>query len=142
MAAFALGIASLSHADVVLPKVIDSHMILQRGVAAPVWGWADQGEAVTVKFAGQSKTATPDATGKWMVTLDPLTASAESRVMTIAGNNTLQLEDVLVGALAARFGGRIEWDAKAMQVTNRPELNEYLKDPVREGWAYGEELWG
>ena len=81
MAAFTLGIASLSHAEVVLPKVIDSHMILQRGVDAPVWGWADQGEAVTVEFSGQSKTATPDASGKWMVKLDPLTASAESRAM-------------------------------------------------------------
>ena len=63
MAAFALGIASISHADVVLPKVIDSQMVLQRGVAAPIWGWADQGETVTVEFAGQSKTATPDAAG-------------------------------------------------------------------------------
>jgi len=43
--------------------------------------------------------------------------------------------------LAARFGGRIEWDAKTMQITNRPELNQYLKDPVREGWSYGEDLW-
>jgi hypothetical protein len=29
-----------------------------------------------------------------------------------------------------------------MQVTNRPELNEYLKNPVREGWSCGEDLWG
>ena len=92
-----LGMTAVSHADVVLPQVIGSKMILQQGLAAPIWGWADQGEAVTVKFAGQSKTATPDASGKWMVKLDPLTASAESRVMTIAGNNTLLLEDVLVG---------------------------------------------
>jgi hypothetical protein len=48
---------------------------------------------------------------------------------------------MLLGALAARFGGRIEWDAKTMQITNRPELNQYLKDPVREGWSYGEDLW-
>ncbi len=50
-------------------------------------------------------------------------------------------EVMLLGALAARFGGRIEWDAKAMKITNRPELNEFLKDPVREGWSYGEDLW-
>lgn len=50
-------------------------------------------------------------------------------------------EVMLLGALAARFGGRIEWDAKAMRITNRPELNQYLKDPVREGWSYGEGLW-
>jgi len=50
-------------------------------------------------------------------------------------------EVMLLGALAARFGGRIEWEAKTMQITNRPELNQYLKDPVREGWSYGEDLW-
>lgn len=50
-------------------------------------------------------------------------------------------EVMLLGALAARFEGKIEWDAQAMKVTNRPELNEFLKDPVREGWAYGEHLW-
>jgi hypothetical protein len=47
----------------------------------------------------------------------------------------------LLGVLAQRFGGRIEWDAANMKVTNRPELNEYLKEPVRKGWEYGEDLW-
>jgi predicted dehydrogenase len=47
----------------------------------------------------------------------------------------------LLGVLAGRFGGRIEWDAKEMKITNRPELNEFIKDPVREGWSYGEDLW-
>ncbi len=110
-----LGLASLASADVVLPKVIASHMVLQRGVAAPVWGWAAQGEAVTVEFAGQSKTATPDATGKWMVKLDPLTASAESRVMTIQGNNEIQLQDVLVGEVWLASGqSNMEWTFNAI----------------------------
>jgi hypothetical protein len=47
----------------------------------------------------------------------------------------------MLGVLAQRFGGRIEWDAKAMKITNRPELNEFLKGPVREGWEAGEDLW-
>ena len=47
----------------------------------------------------------------------------------------------LLGVLAQRFGGRIEWDAANMKVTNRPELNAYLKEPVRSGWEYGEDLW-
>ncbi|MEM6319421.1 MAG: Gfo/Idh/MocA family oxidoreductase [Bacteroidota bacterium] len=50
-------------------------------------------------------------------------------------------EVALLGVLAVRFGGRIEWDAKNMRITNRPELNKYLKEPVRKGWEYGEELW-
>ncbi len=51
-------------------------------------------------------------------------------------------EVALLGVLACRFGGRIEWDANKMEVTNRPELNAYVKEAVRPGWEYGESLWG
>ena len=51
-------------------------------------------------------------------------------------------ETCLLGVLAERFGGKIEWDAKNGKVTNRPELNEFVKEPVRNGWEkYGEDLW-
>jgi hypothetical protein len=39
-----------------------------------------------------------------------------------------------------RFGGRIDYDAGRMQITNRPELNAYLRIPAREGWKFGESL--
>lgn len=47
----------------------------------------------------------------------------------------------LLGVLAQRFGGRMEWDSKNMRITNRPELNLYVKEAVREGWSSGENLW-
>ncbi|MGN6493102.1 MAG: Gfo/Idh/MocA family protein [Agriterribacter sp.] len=47
----------------------------------------------------------------------------------------------LLGVLAQRFGGRIEWDSENMRITNRPELNAYVKEPVRKGWREGERLW-
>lgn len=46
-----------------------------------------------------------------------------------------------LGVLAQRFGGRLEWDAKKGQITNRPELNDYVREPVRKGWEYGNDLW-
>ncbi len=46
-----------------------------------------------------------------------------------------------VGVLAQRFGGRLDYDADNMKITNRPELDAYIKEPVREGWSYGENLW-
>ena len=56
---FLLGlVAIVARADVKLPAIFSDHMVLQRGAVAPVWGWADTGEKVTVQFAGQSKTAT------------------------------------------------------------------------------------
>lgn len=50
-------------------------------------------------------------------------------------------EVALLGVLAQRFGGRLEWDSKNMRITNRPELNAFVKEPVRSGWEVGQDLW-
>lgn len=84
-------------ADVKLPPVISSHMVLQRDRPVPIWGTAAAGEKVTVSFAGQTKEATADGAGAWMVKLDALPASKEPRSLTVKGANTLSVEDVLVG---------------------------------------------
>lgn len=85
---------SLLHAEVKLSKVFTPHMVLQRDMNAPVWGTAAPGEEVVVEFAGQKKTAKAGADGKWSVKLDPMSASAESRTLTIGG---IKIDDVLVG---------------------------------------------
>jgi hypothetical protein len=46
----------------------------------------------------------------------------------------------LVGVLAQRFAAKIEYDAKNMKITNRPDIDAYTKEPAREGWSYGESL--
>jgi sialate O-acetylesterase len=84
-------------ADVKLPALFTDNGVLQRDIPVPVWGWADQGEKVTVKIGDQSKSATPDAkTGKWTVKLDPLPAGGPL-TMTVSGKNTITLKNVLVG---------------------------------------------
>ncbi len=62
----------------------------------PIWGTADPGEIVTIKFRDQQKTATADAQGKWMVKLDPLKPGAPAP-LTISSSKSITLDDVLVG---------------------------------------------
>jgi sialate O-acetylesterase len=50
-----------------LPAVFTDHAVLQQGTPVPIWGWAEAGEAVTVTFAGQTRTAMAGADGRWMV---------------------------------------------------------------------------
>lgn len=46
-----------------------------------------------------------------------------------------QLTEVaLLGVLAQRFGGVIEWDHEKMRSPNRPELDAFLREPERKGW--------
>jgi sialate O-acetylesterase len=76
--------------------MFSDHMVLQRGLAAPVWGTAEVGEEVTVSIAGQSHTAKADAEGKWSVKLKPLKVGGP-HVLSIKGSNAIELKDVLVG---------------------------------------------
>ena len=62
----------------------------------PVWGWADPGEKVEVSVAGQSKTATADASGKWSLKLDALKTGGP-HVFRVKAKNSLELADVVVG---------------------------------------------
>ena len=89
-------ISSLSYADVKLPAVFSSNMVLQREIQVPVWGWADPGEEVTVNFSGQSNTVKADADGKWMVKLSAMPAGGPFE-MTVRGNNTVTFTNVMVG---------------------------------------------
>jgi sialate O-acetylesterase len=78
-------------------SLVRDHMVLQQGMAVPIWGTADAGEQVTVAFAGQSHTSTAAADGRWQVKLDPLAANASAAEMTISGSNRVVIQDVLVG---------------------------------------------
>ena len=90
-------VAGIGHANVTLPDVISSGMVLQRDRVVPIWGKAEPGEAITVHFGKQKKEAVADAEGKWRVNLDPRPTSATPGTLTIAGKNTIELQDILVG---------------------------------------------
>ena len=90
-------LAVLLRADVSLPRILGDNMVVQREQPVPIWGRAAPGEAVAVRFAGQEKRAQADAAGHWQVTLDALTASATPATLTVAGANTIELKNILVG---------------------------------------------
>jgi sialate O-acetylesterase len=103
-----LVVLTTTHAAVQMPSIFTDHMVLQRELPVPVWGKAAPGEEVTVEFAGQKKSTKADASGKWLVKLDPLTANAEPQVLK-AGNVTIQ--DVLVGEVWLASGqSNMEWE--------------------------------
>jgi sialate O-acetylesterase len=89
------GLCALASADVRLPALFTDGLVIQQGMPAPVWGWAPDGEQVTVRLAGQVATATAQG-GRWMAKLPSLKAGGPFP-MTIAGKNTIELPNVYVG---------------------------------------------
>lgn len=83
-------------AEVTLPKILASHMVVQRDLPLHLWGWASTGEVVTASFRGQERSTTADTLGKWSIYLPPTSAGGPFQI-EIKGNNSIALEDVLVG---------------------------------------------
>lgn len=99
--AFALGGAAF--AELTVPAIIASGMVLQQQAAVPLWGTAAPGATVQVAAEwSEGRTtvaeAVADAEGRWTARLDTPQASTDPASITIrTGDETIELEDVLVG---------------------------------------------
>ena len=115
LALFALvaGSPSLVRADVKVPAIFGSHMVLQRDQKDRVWGWAEPGEEITVKIGDQSQTTKAGADGSWQVMLEPMAAGGP-HVLSVQGKNTLKFDDVLVGEVWICSGqSNMQWSLAA-----------------------------
>ena len=86
-------------AEVRLPAVFGSHMVLQRDIPIKIWGWAEPGESVRLQLAGQSVNVKADASGRWDAVFKPLAAGGEALTLIIKGSfsSERRLEDIVVG---------------------------------------------
>jgi sialate O-acetylesterase len=131
-------LAAVARAEVKPAGVFGDHMVLQRDVALPVWGWADPGEAVTVTLGGQTRTATAAACGKWTVRFDALPAGGPLELKIQGKNNTVSFSDVLVGEvwlcsgqsnMEMTVGGVANKDAE-IAAANHPQIRMYFIDHI------------
>ncbi len=99
--------AHRAKADVHMPAIFSDNMVMQAGVDAPIWGWADPNEEVTVAASwGATATTRADDHGKWQVVIAvpalPEDVAADTGLhkpesLTISGTNTITIANVLVG---------------------------------------------
>ena len=107
-----LGMSSHALAEVQLHPIFGDHMVIQRDMKAPVWGTASPGEAVTVTFDDMKKSTKAGRDGKWRVDLDPTHAGGPFE-LTVKGENTITLTDVMVGEVWVCSGqSNMQWTVK------------------------------
>ena len=125
--------AAGARADVTLASPFQDHAVLQRDKPLPVWGRAAPGEKVTVEFLGQKVGTTTCADGRWIVYLEPVPAVAAPTTLTVTGQNTVTLQDILVGEVWLASGqSNMEWsversnDAAAeIAAADFPQIREF-----------------
>ena len=126
---------ALAKGELRLPKVIGSHMVLQRDVPPVIWGWGTKGEDITVALDGDNKaTAKVDENGAWRVTLKPVNADGKAHKLVVTGSarggRKIELEDILIGDVwigsgqsnMARSVAWAEGGEKAVKEANHPKI--------------------
>jgi sialate O-acetylesterase len=133
-------VTTVALADVKLPTVLDSHMVVQRDRPVRIWGTADSGENVTVTLGDETKKATADDAGNWLVELSEQEADGKARQIKVAGNNEIVLDDVLVGEIWIGSGqSNMEWQLQqtdgakeAIASANHPNIRLYHVPKVQQ----------
>jgi sialate O-acetylesterase len=81
-----------------LYTTFQDHAVLQRNKSIPVWGRTQPGAEVDVSFAGQTVTATADASGQWKAELKPMPAGGPYVLSAKSSSGESQtVKDVMTG---------------------------------------------
>ena len=118
---FLLFMGPYALAEVKLPKLISDNMVLQQGMKVRIWGTADPREKVSVAFRDQKVGTEAGSDGRWEVYLQPLKAGGPD-TLTISGNNTIALKDVLVGEVWVCSGQSNMWWPVGNSLNARQEI--------------------
>lgn len=152
-------------AEVTLPKILASHMVIQRDLPVHVWGMAAPGENVSVSFRGETRSTVATQLGRWSVYLKPGVAGGPFQ-MTVSGSlpaaaggttpsagPAIVLDDVLVGDVWVASGqSNMEFEMKKaataaqdlpnannvrirLLIVKKRAINYPLGDIETDGWA-------
>lgn len=121
-AAAVCSFVAIANAEVQLPKVLSSHMVIQRNMPIHIWGAASPGEQVSIGFHGRSAKTVADPSGRWSVYLPPEVAGGPY-TLTVQGTNTLTLDDILLGDV---------WIASGQSNMEMP-LAGFKNAPIKDG---------
>ncbi len=120
-----------------LHPLFADHMVLPRDRPIPIWGWTAPGSTVAVEFDGREKTTHAGNDGRWIVSLDPLSASTTPRTMTVAVTQAapdakvlrVRIDDVVVGDIWL-CSGQSNMEFALKDARNGPDDVQSARSPL------------
>ena len=124
-----------ANAEVRLPQLFQSGVVMQRGKPIPVWGWADKGEQVTITFQKKTYTTTADDQGYWRIDLPkqkaggPYTLEVKSDGVK---SEKLTIDNILIGDVWLLSGqSNIDVTIERVYPQYVNEIDQFNNDQIR-----------
>ena len=105
-----------SYADISLPQIFGSDMVLQRESEVYLYGWAAPGETFSIGTGWDGKTieVKTGINAKWRITVTTPQAGGPYEIAFTGKNNSIVLKNVLIGAVWLCSGqSNMEWSANS-----------------------------
>ena len=91
-------LSCLLGAELSVAHFFGDHMVIQRDKPIRIWGTAQPGENVRVRFSIRDLTVKADAQGHWRMELEALPVSSQGKALVIrSGDATITYDNILVG---------------------------------------------
>ncbi|MBD0833402.1 sialate O-acetylesterase [Aestuariibaculum sediminum] len=89
----------LIFANVKLPAIVSSNMVLQRDTTVKLWGWADAGEKITIKLSWieQDIKIEADSNGNWMTKVQTTLSKSPQSINIKSNSSNINLNNILFG---------------------------------------------
>lgn len=89
----------LAKAEVSLPAIVSSNMVLQRDTEVVLWGWANAKEKITVKasWLDNELTIKADKEGNWKITVSTTNSKDPQQLSIQSEESNILLENILFG---------------------------------------------
>lgn len=99
IAVFILLFVQTINAEVKLPSIVSSNMVLQRNTTVVLWGWADANEKITIKtsWANELIYIQADNKGNWSIDVKTTNSKDIQSVNIKSKSSNITLENVLFG---------------------------------------------
>lgn len=113
----------LTHAEVRLPAILTSHMVLQQNSNVTIWGWSEPSEKISIKTDWDTTAyfTKGGSDAKWKIQIKTPSAGGPYKIF-IKGYNTIILDDILIGEV---------WDCSGqsnMEMSYNWGVKEYSAD--------------
>ena len=109
-----------------LASMFTDHMILQQNQEAPIWGWAERMEEITITTSwGETVVVKADNGTRWKAKIKTPSGSYTQHSILISGNDpsgAVLLKNVLVGEVWLASGqSNMFWSSKRLRIPNLEE---------------------
>lgn len=125
IAVFLLLCVQSIQAEVKLPAILSSNMVLQRNTSVLLWGWADANENIIIKTSWLSEplNTQTDKDGNWKIKVQTTTSKEVQSIHIKGKDSAIILENILFGEVWLCSG----------QSNMRQPLKGYTGQPTHEG---------